>query len=97
MLLFFVSLLRSKSQDSSVGIAIGYSLHDRGIGVQFPAEISGFRRVLEPTQPPTRWEPAVCPGGVKGPGREADLSLHLLLRSRTLELYLHIHGMVLNC
>jgi hypothetical protein len=46
------------SRDSSVGIALGYGLDDRGSSVRFPAGLGIFlftaasRTALEPTQPP---------------------------------------------
>jgi hypothetical protein len=41
------------------------------------------RPALEPTQPPVQWVPGVLSPGVKrGPGRDADHSLHLVLMLR---------------
>jgi hypothetical protein len=68
------------SRDSSVGIALGYGLDDRGYRVQFPTGMGAFlfttasRTVLGPTQPPIQWVPWALSLGVKGPGREADHS-----------------------
>jgi hypothetical protein len=53
-------------RDSVVGIATGYGLDDRGIGVRVPV---GSRLALGSTQPPIQWV-----HGVKRPGREADNS-----------------------
>jgi hypothetical protein len=47
-----------ESRDSSVGIALGYELDDRGSRVRFPAEAGNFslhhrfQTALGPTQPP---------------------------------------------
>jgi hypothetical protein len=56
------------------GIATGYGLDDRGIGIQVTVGSTVFsspRRpdALGPTQPPIQWVP-----GVKRQGREADHS-----------------------
>jgi hypothetical protein len=62
-----------KSRVSSVGIATGYRLDDRMIGVRFPAggwEV--FSSALGPTQPSIQWVPGVLSLGVKRLGREAD-------------------------
>jgi hypothetical protein len=70
-----------KSRDSSVGIALGYGLDDRGSGVQFAAGLGIFlfttasRTALGPTQPPFQWGSSRgSPKEVKRPGREADHS-----------------------
>jgi hypothetical protein len=58
-----------KSRDSSVGIALGYGLNDRGSRVRFPAGVGNFslhHRVqngLGPTQPPIQWGPGALPWG----------------------------------
>jgi hypothetical protein len=92
-----------RSRDSSVSIAIGYGLNGQG-------SIPGKGKILfsspqhpdwlGPTQPPIQWVPGALPLGVKRPGREVTTHLHLVLRSRMVELYLHspirIHGVVLN-
>jgi hypothetical protein len=68
------------SRDSSVGIATGYGLDDRGWGVRFPARDGNFyllHRVQNgsgPTQPPVQWVQGALSSGVKRPGREADHS-----------------------
>jgi hypothetical protein len=73
--------------DSSVGIALGYGLDDRGSRVRFPAGAGNFslgttesRTALGPTQPPIQWVPGALSLGVKRPGREADHSPHLVPR-----------------
>jgi hypothetical protein len=59
------------SRDSPVGIATGYGLDDRGVGVRVPVGSRIFsmssRPALGPTEPPIQWLT-----GVKRPGREAD-------------------------
>jgi hypothetical protein len=69
-----------KRRDSSVGIALGYGLDDRGSRVLFPAGLGIFlfttasRMFLGPTQPPIQWVPGALSLVVKRPGREADHS-----------------------
>jgi hypothetical protein len=69
----------------TVGIATGYGLDGRGVGVRVPVGARFFllctssRPVLGPTQPPIQWVP-----GVKRRGRETD---HSPIR---------FHGIVLN-
>jgi hypothetical protein len=62
-----------RSRDSVVGIATGYGLDDRGVGVQVPVGSRIFstssRPALGPTQSPIQWVP-----GVKQQRREADHS-----------------------
>jgi hypothetical protein len=59
--------------DSSVGIALGCGLDDRGSRVRFPAEAGNFslhhrvQTVLRPTQPPIQWVPGSLTLGVKRP------------------------------
>jgi hypothetical protein len=64
------------SRDSSVGIATGYGLDGRGVGVRVTVGSRIFstssRPALRPTQPPIQWVPAVLSPGVKRQGREAD-------------------------
>jgi hypothetical protein len=69
-----------KSSDSSVGIALGYGLDDRGSRVRFPSGLGIFlfttasRTDLGPTQPPVQWLPGALSLGRKRPGRESDHS-----------------------
>jgi hypothetical protein len=60
-------------QNSSVGIATGYGLDDRGVGVRVPVGSRIFstssRPALGLTHPPIEWVP-----GALSPGREADHS-----------------------
>jgi hypothetical protein len=68
------------SRDSSVGIATGYGLDDRGVGVRVPVRVKNFlfstasRSNLGPNQPPIQWVPGAPFPVVKRPGREADHS-----------------------
>jgi hypothetical protein len=69
-----------RSRDSVVGIATGYGLDDRGVGVRVPGRIKDFlfctssRPSVGPTQPPIQWVPGALSPGLKQPGREADHS-----------------------
>jgi hypothetical protein len=69
-----------RSRDSVVGIATGYELDVRGIGVRVPVGARFFLLatssgpVLWPTQSPIQWVPGVPSPGLKRPGREADHS-----------------------
>jgi hypothetical protein len=76
-----VSMSESQgSRDSVVGIATGYGLHDRGLGVRVPV---GSRIFSSPRSPDLLWGPpsllsnghrgALSPG-VQRQGREADHS-----------------------
>jgi hypothetical protein len=59
-----------------------------------------LRLALGPTHPPVQCVPGTLSLEVKRLGREADHQLHLVPRSRMLELYLdspiRLHGVVLN-
>jgi hypothetical protein len=69
-----------KSRDSSVGIALGYGLDDRGSRVRFPAVVGNFslhHRVQSGSGAHSAFYPMGTRGsfpGVKRPGREADHS-----------------------
>jgi hypothetical protein len=59
----------SESPDSAVGIATGYGLDDRGVGVRSPGRVKVYafttapRPNLGPTQPPIQCLPeALSPG-----------------------------------
>jgi hypothetical protein len=71
---------RSRSRNSVVGIATGYRLDDRGVGVRGPVGSRFFfsprrpDRFWGPTQPPIQWVPSALSLGVKRQGREADHS-----------------------
>jgi hypothetical protein len=81
VLLTLNSLNKAKnSRGSSVGIALGYGLDDRGSTVQFPAEAGNFslttvsRMALGPAQPPIQCVPGAFSQGIKRPECEADNS-----------------------
>jgi hypothetical protein len=91
-----VGIIFLKRRDSSVGIALGYGLDDRGSSVRFPAGLGIFlfttasRTVLGPTQPPIQWVPGDLSLGVKRPGREAGHTPPSSAEVKEcVELYLH--------
>jgi hypothetical protein len=62
-----------------VGIATGYGLDDRGVGVPVPVGSKFFfsiasRPALGPTKPPIQRVPGALSPGVKRQGREVDYS-----------------------
>jgi hypothetical protein len=65
-------------RDSVVGIATGYGLGDREVGVRVPVGSRIFskssRPALRSTQPHIQWVPGALSAGLKRPGREADHS-----------------------
>jgi hypothetical protein len=63
--------MRAESRDSAVGIATGYGLDYRGVGVRVPLGARNFFLHVDQAgrQPPIQWVP-----GVKRPGREANNS-----------------------
>jgi hypothetical protein len=84
------------SRDSSVGIALGYELDDRGSRVDSRRGLGIFlfttasRTAVEPTQPPIEWIPGALSVGIKRPGSEADHSLPSSAEVKEwVELYLH--------
>jgi hypothetical protein len=89
-------LLIYESRASSVGIALGYGLENRGSRVRFPAGAGNFlfitasRTALGPTQPPIKWVPGALSLGVKRPWREADHSPPSCVQVKEcVEIYLH--------
>jgi hypothetical protein len=64
------------SRESSVGIATGYGLDDRGPRIRFPKGTGNFffdtmsRPAQGPTRPPTQWVSGAISLEVKRPGRE---------------------------
>jgi hypothetical protein len=104
--LLYVPSTLKRSRDSSVGIATGYRLDDRGFGVRVPVESRIFS---SPRRPDRFWGPpsllpngyrGLFPRGVKRPGREADHSPTRVRDQETVNLYRHfpirLHGAVLN-
>jgi hypothetical protein len=65
-------------RDNVVGIATGYGMDDRGVGVGVPVGSRIFsmssRPALGPTRPPIQWVPGTLSPGIKRQGREADHS-----------------------
>jgi hypothetical protein len=93
------------SRDSAVGIATGYGLDGRGVGVRVPVGSRFFstssRPVLGPTQPPIQWVSGALSPGVKRPGREDDHALPISAKvEKNVDLYIHspirLDGVVLN-
>jgi hypothetical protein len=66
------------SRDSVVGIATGYGLDDRGIGVPSSGTVKNFLLSTLASsgfaQTPIQWVPGAHSPGVKRPGREGDHS-----------------------
>jgi hypothetical protein len=84
----------SGSRDSSVGIATGYGLDDRGgAGSSSPGRVKNFhfpissRPALRSTQPPIKWVP-----GVKRQGREADHSPPTSVEVKKMWIYTSTQG-----
>jgi hypothetical protein len=73
--ILYLLITRWGNRDSVVGIATGYGLYDREVGVRVSVEVSIFTsprrpdRLWESTQPPMQRVP-----GVKRSEREADHS-----------------------
>jgi hypothetical protein len=70
-------LTENRSQNSSVGIASGYELEDRGVGVRVPVGSGVFSSPRRPDRlwgPPIQWLPGIISSEVKRLGREADHS-----------------------
>jgi hypothetical protein len=79
--IIIIIIIIIESRDSSVGIAVGCGLDDRGSRVRFPAGAGNFSLLhrfqtgFGLTQPPIQWVPGALSLGVKRPGSEADDSL----------------------
>jgi hypothetical protein len=73
-------ILLGVTLESSAGIATGYGLDGRGVGVRLPVGPKYFllsslsTRVLGPTQPPIQRVPGAASPKTKRPVREADHS-----------------------
>jgi hypothetical protein len=95
------------SRDSAVGIATGYGLDDRRVGVQVPME---SRISSSPRRPDWLWGPPILLAngyrgalslGIKRPGHKADHSSPTCAEvKKNVDLYIHspirLHGVVLN-
>jgi hypothetical protein len=68
-----------RSRDSSVGIATGYGLDDRGVGVRVPV---GSRIFSSPRLPDRLWGPPNRGGGLFPRGVKLTTHLQLVPRSR---------------
>jgi hypothetical protein len=74
--------------DSSVGIATGYGLDDRGGGSSSPGRVKNvhfsisFRPALGSIQPPIKWIPGSFSRGQSGRGVKLTTHLQLVPRSR---------------
>jgi hypothetical protein len=97
--------VKDRSRDSVVGIATGYWLDDRGVGVRVPVGSRIFstssRPALGSTQPPVQWVPGALSPGIKQQGREADHSPPTSAEvKKDVDLCIHspirLHGVVLN-
>jgi hypothetical protein len=86
-------------RDSSVGIAMAYGLDGRG-SIPSRARFFSAPQRLGPTQAPIQWVPGALPRGWSGRGVKLTSHVHLVPRSRMVELCLHspicFHGIVLN-
>jgi hypothetical protein len=77
---YLYQLTLIKNRDSSVGIALGYGLDDRGLGFDSRRGLGIFLfttasgTALGPTQPPVQWVQGALSLGVKWPRREAGHS-----------------------
>jgi hypothetical protein len=73
-------ILCGESRDSAVGVAAGYTLDDRGVGVRVPVGARFFSsprrpdRLWGPPNPPIQWVPGALSPGLKRLGRVADHS-----------------------
>jgi hypothetical protein len=88
MINFNMKSLMSKSRDSSVGIALGYGLDDRGSRVRFPAG-AGNSSLHHRVQTGSGAHPASYPmgtggsfPGINGRGLKLTTHLHLVPRSK---------------
>jgi hypothetical protein len=87
-----------RSRNSSVGIATGYGLDYRGVGVLIQL---GSTPAVGSTQPTIQWVLGTLSPGVKRPGCEANRSPPASADvKKNVDLYIHspirLHGVVLN-
>jgi hypothetical protein len=94
-----------RNQDSVVGIATGYGLDDRGVGVRVPV---GSRIFTSLRLPDRLWGPpnllsngyrGFFSWGVKRPGREADHSPPTVAEVKKMWIYtcpVRLHGVLLS-
>jgi hypothetical protein len=101
-----ISYLTLGSRDSAVGVATGYGLDDRGVGIRVPV---GARSFCSPCRPDRFCVPPnLLSNGYRGlfprernrRGVKLTTHLHLQPSSRKVEIYLYspirLHGKVLN-
>jgi hypothetical protein len=89
-----------ESHDSSVGIALGYGLDDRGSRVRIRAGAGNFS-LHHRVQPPIQWVPGALSLGVKRPRCEADHSPPSSAEVKNVWSYtctppIRLHGVVLS-
>jgi hypothetical protein len=85
--LVLYSVLRNgRTRHSVVGVATGYGLDDRGVGVRVPVGSRIFstssRPTLGSTQPPIQWVPGLFLRGESGRAMKLTTELRLVPRSR---------------
>jgi hypothetical protein len=99
--IFINQVIDARSRDGVVGIATGYQLDDRGVGVGVPIG-SSSSRALEPTQPPIQWVLGILSPAVRRPGRDAHHSPPTSAEVKKTWSYtstpppIRLHGVVLN-
>jgi hypothetical protein len=78
-----------RSRNSAAGIATGYVLDDKGVGVRVKNFLfcTSSRPALELTQPLIKWVPEAFSPGVKRPGRESDHSPPASAEFKTMWIY----------
>jgi hypothetical protein len=91
------------SQDSVVGVATGYGLDDRVVGIRVKNFLfsTSSRPALGFAQLPIQWVQGALSPGVKRSGRKADYSPSPSSEVKeNVDLYIHfpirLHGVVLN-
>jgi hypothetical protein len=106
VIILFCGINYEGGPGSVVGIATGYGLDDRGVGVRVPVGVRIFISACRPdrlgsTQPPIQRVSEALSQGVKRPGREAVHSPRTSAEvKKNVDLYIHflirLHGVVLN-